>query len=192
MRFAAFFWLMSLVFYGNGQAETENPVQPAAVQKDDTSHSVKKAVIFSAIVPGAGQVYNHLVMPKGKKKAFWKVPLIYAGLGATGYYMIQNNSLQKSLKKEYRLREGSGFLETFDPKWSQYDDQGVIALYDQHLNRRDLFIIAFGAVYILQVVDAAVEAHFVNFDIGEDLSVSLHPTMMGMQQPGLKLAFKFH
>ena len=55
------------------------------IQKD-TTHSVRKASILSACVPGAGQVFNHLAMPKGKKKAFWKVPLIYAGLGVTTYF----------------------------------------------------------------------------------------------------------
>lgn len=190
MRFAVLFLLISIVFEGNCQVEATAKANPAPAI--DTTHSVKKATILSAVLPGAGQVYNHIAMPPGKKKAFWKVPLIYAGLGVTGYYMLQNNSLQKSLKKEYRLREGTNFTQVFDPKWSQYDAQGVLTLYDLHLNRRDLFIIAFGAVYVLQVVDAAVEAHFVNFDVGEDLSVSIHPTMMSLQNPGVKLTFKFH
>lgn len=189
MRFAVLFLLIFIVFQGNAQTTTADP--GAVPKQEDTTHSVKKAAIFSAVVPGAGQVYNHIAMPKGKKKAFWKVPLIYAGLGVTGYYMLQNNSLQKSLKAEYKLREQSDFTQVFDPKWSQYDEQGVLTLYEQHLNRRDLFIIAFGAVYILQVVDAAVEAHFVNFDVGEDLSVSVHPTMMSMRDPGVKISFKF-
>ena len=57
-------------------------------------HSVKKATIYSAVIPGAGQVYNHLAMRKGKKKAFWKVPLIYTGLAGTGYLVMQNNQLK--------------------------------------------------------------------------------------------------
>lgn len=187
MRFAVLFLLTCIVFQGKGQvAEATDSIPPM-----DTTHSVKKATILSAVVPGAGQVYNHLAMPKGKKKAFWKVPLIYAGLGATGYYMIQNNMLQKSLKTEYRMREQSGFTQTFNSRWSQYDEQGVLTLYETHLNRRDLFIIAFGAVYILQVVDAAVEAHFVNFDVSEDLSMSIQPTMMSLRDPGIKISFKF-
>jgi hypothetical protein len=157
----------------------------------DTTHSVKKAVIFSAVIPGAGQIYNHIAMPPKKKKAFWKVPLIYAGLGATGYLMLKNNSLQRSLKREYNLREATNFTQTFDTQWEQYDYQGVLNLYDQHLNRRDLFILAFGAVYIIQVVDAAVEAHFVSFDVSEDLTLNIHPTMMSLANPGLKLTLNF-
>lgn len=159
--------------------------------KSDTVHSVRKATLFSAVLPGSGQIYNHIAMPKGKKKAFWKVPLIYAGLGVTGYYMIHNNGLQKSLKTEYLQREKSNFTQIFNPKWEQYDEQGVAQLYEQHLNRRDLFILAFGVVYVLQVVDAAVEAHFVNFDISENLSLHISPTMLTNQNPGLRLSFNF-
>lgn len=158
----------------------------------DTTHSVRKAVLFSAVVPGAGQVYNHLAMPKGKKKAFWKVPLIYAGLGTTGYFLLQNNAQQRSLKNEYNLRSASGFTETFDPTWSQYDDEGVLQLYTLKQNRRDLFVIAFGVVYLFQLLDAAVEAHFVTFEVSENLALNISPTMLSMHNPGVRLSLKLH
>jgi hypothetical protein len=156
--------------------------------KDTTKHSVKKAVILSSVIPGSGQIYNHLAMPKGKKNAFWKLPIIYTGLGATFYTVLNNNRLQKELKKEYLVREAGNLgLE----KYSQYDNQGIVSLYYQHLNRRDLFIIAFGAVYLFQVLDAAVEAHFVTFDISEDLSLKINPKMLSTNQAGLSLSFNF-
>ena len=152
-------------------------------------HSVRKATIYSAVLPGMGQIYNHRAMPKGKKNAYWKVPLIYAGLGGTGYLMFKNSGLQRDLKAEYNNRIHGG---TPDPRWSNYDDNGVLTLYSLHLNRRDLFILAFGAVYLIQIIDAAVEAHFVTFDISEDLSMHIHPTMMDFRNPGLKMSFNFH
>lgn len=157
-------------------------------QERDTTHSVKKATILSAILPGAGQVYNHLAMPKGKRNAFWKVPLIYAGLGATGYYVLENNSLQRELKKEYKTRIAGGVgLE----KYQDYDLYGIEFLYNQKLNQRDLFIVAFGLVYLIQVVDATVEAHFVSFDISEDLSLKVHPKAFSYNQAGLGLTLSF-
>ncbi|MEZ4890585.1 MAG: DUF5683 domain-containing protein [Crocinitomicaceae bacterium] len=70
------------------------------VERDSTKqHSVKLAAILSAALPGAGQVYNHIAMPKGKKKAYWKVPLIYAGLGVTGYFAVKNHLEQKYSNK---------------------------------------------------------------------------------------------
>ncbi len=151
-------------------------------------HSVKKAVIYSSVLPGLGQIYNHNAMPKGKKKAFWKVPLIYSALGASGYFLISNELTKNELKTEYINRTESGIYST---KWSQYDDQGILTLYNQHLNYRDLSILAVAGVYILQVVDAGVEAHFVDFDISEDLSLSIRPTMITRQTAGLSLKLKF-
>lgn len=151
-------------------------------------HSPKKAVIYSAIVPGAGQIYNHIAMPKGKKKAYWKVPLIYAGIGATGYFLVTNQSTQKALKADYTNRINGGIP---DPRWQQYDDQGILTLYNQYLDWRDLSILGMGAVYLLQVVDAGIEAHFVEFDISEDLSLAIQPAYFGSNTAGISFNFKF-
>ena len=177
--------IVFLLFAFSGQAEDSIPSL-----KNDTVkvHSVKKAVILSAVIPGAGQIYNHTAMPKGKKKAFWKVPLIYAGLGATGYFLISNQQTQKELKQEYqsRLDTGSG-----SDKWSAYDDLGILTLYDQYLDWRDLSILGLAGVYLIQLVDAGVEAHFVNFDVSEDLSMSIEPTLMNNFTGGIKVKLKF-
>ena len=156
----------------------------------DTSyhHSVKLATIFSAVLPGAGQVYNHLAMPKGKKKAFWKIPIIYAGIGATGFFLLKNNSLKNDYKNEYKNRAAG--LEGKE-EYQAYDDQAILSLYDLHLRRRDLFIVGFSAAYILQILDATVEAHFVEFDISEDLSLKIEPTFITYKQAGIKLSLNF-
>jgi hypothetical protein len=180
--FLVAFCSISLIFC----AQTNEAL--SEVTEDTTKHSVKKAVIFSAVLPGAGQIYNHRAMPKGKKNAFWKVPIIYAGLGATGYVLLNNNRLQKELKNEYNTRAaGNVGLQ----KYEQYDNEGVISLYYQHLNRRDLFIIAFGAVYLFQILDAAVEAHFVTFDISEDLTLKIRPSLYTPNQAGLTFSLNF-
>ena len=159
-----------------------------AIENSKKIHSPKKAVLLSAILPGAGQVYNHSAMPKGKRKAFWKVPLIYAGLGASTYFFLKKQSLQKELKTEYQLRLDTGFGTE---KWNDYDDQGILALFDQELNRRDMSILLLGLVYIIQLVDAGVEAHFVSFDVSKDLSMAFEPTVLNSQNIGLKLTLNF-
>ena len=151
-------------------------------------HSPKKAVILSAIVPGAGQIYNHLAMPKGKKKAYWKVPLIYSGLGIAGYFLISNQVTQKDLKLDYTNRINGGIP---DPRWEVYDDQAILTLYNRHLDWRDLSILGMGAVYLFQLVDAGIEAHFVDFDISEDLSLQIDPAYFGNRTAGLSLSFNF-
>ena len=153
------------------------------------THSIRKAIILSTVLPGAGQVYNHIAMPKGRKKAFWKVPLIYAGVGTAGYFLVTNQKQQISLKKEYTYRQENGIPN--DPNWIAYDDYGVLTLYNQYLNWRDLSILAFGAVYLLQIADAGVEAHFVSFDVSEDLSLSIEPQLIQNQVPGIGLRLNF-
>lgn len=153
----------------------------------DTTHSVKKATIFSAILPGSGQVYNSTALPKGKRTAYWKVPLIYAGLGGTGYMLLKHNTEQKQLKTEYKAR-----LKGEEPSaYKEYDMEGLETLYNFHLNQRDLFILGFGFVYLMQVVDAAVEAHFVRFDISEDLTLKVSPSIEQAYYPGISISLNF-
>jgi hypothetical protein len=151
-------------------------------------HSVRKAVILSTFIPGSGQIYNHIAMPKGNKKAFWKVPLIYGGLGTASYFLISNQNMQKELKSEYQNRQDIGYLPT---KWINYDDAGILTLYNDYLKLRDLSILAFGAIYLFQVVDAGVEAHFVSFDVSEDLSLSIQPMLVGFNAPGFSMKLNF-
>ena len=158
------------------------------VQERDTIHSPRKAALYS-LIPGGGQIYNHMAMPKGKKKAFWKIPIIYAGLGATGYLAIQHHITQRNLKAEYLFR--SEFETPNLQEYSQYDDQGVLTLFEDARRSRDLMVFAFIAVYGLNVLDAHVEAHFVNFDISKDLSLSLKPRMHDFKTPGLALRLNF-
>lgn len=158
---------------------------------EDTSHSPRKAALFSALLPGAGQVYNHLAMPKGKKSAFWKVPIIYAGLGATGYFAIQNNIEQKRLKNEYTYRIDNGTPNPDNPDLFQYDNQGILTLFQGAERSRDLMIFAFIAVYALNILDAHVSAHFVNFDVSKDLTLNLSPSLQQLSSPGLTLTLNF-
>lgn len=153
------------------------------------THSPKKAILMSALLPGAGQVYNHLAMPKGQKRAYWKVPLIYAGLGASTYFLYSNQQKVTSLKKEYTNRmEGN----TTNPEWEMYDDQGVLSLFSQYQTSRDLSILGLVAVYLIQVADAGVEAHFVKFDVSKNLSMSFSPSVSNYGQPLLKTTLTFH
>jgi hypothetical protein len=63
-------------------------------------------------------------------------------------------------------------------------------LQDQYAGRRDLSILGIGLVYALQIVDANIEASFVNFDISKDLSMHIEPTYFGSNTYGLKFNFK--
>lgn len=179
------FCLFSFSCFSQGNDSLQAPVESNTKVKDTVKHhSIRTAILLSAGIPGAGQIYNHIAMPKGKRKAYWKVPLIYAGLGATSYFLITNQQTQKALKTEYKLR--SDGLQG-DERWSSYDDQGVLQLYEQHARWRDLSIVGVALVYLLQVTDAGVEAHFVNFDVSEDLTISVSPKILNFNTVGVGL-----
>lgn len=175
--------LFLIPFFSSGQDSLYNEVVDSV-----KPHSIRKAVIYSSVLPGLGQIYNHRAMPKGSKKAFWKVPLIYAGLGATGYFLVSNQLTQHELRVEYTNRIELGISSE---KWQNYDDQGVLTLFRQYQTFRDLSILAVSAVYLIQIVDAGVEAHFVDFDISEDLTIKASPVLMSNYTAGVNITLKF-
>lgn len=177
MKFIAVLFLVSTSFVFNAQ-KTDNV-------KDSIPHPYKKAMLYSACLPGAGQIYNTINSELGTKKAYWKVPLIYSALGTTGYFLIQNQKTQKSLKEEYAFRIQNGtFLSN---NWNQYDNQAILSLYRQYLNFRDLSILAVAAVYFIQIADAGVEAHFLKFDVSEKLTLKIDPTILQHKTTGIRL-----
>lgn len=159
-------------------------------QTDSTSkekHPYKKSMLFSAIIPGAGQIRNASLSQKKIKPAYWKVPLIYGSLGTAGYFIYQNHSAQNNVKTEYYNR-----LDGNPPaiEWSNYDNFGLIALQKQYLNNRDLFVLISLAIYGIQIIDAGVEAHFLKFDVSEDLSLRIQPFIL-QDKAGIGLNIKF-
>ncbi|MBM3164169.1 MAG: hypothetical protein FJZ80_01800 [Bacteroidetes bacterium] len=137
----------------------------------DSLYPYKKTALLSAMVPGLGQIYNSIHSTK-HQHAFWKVPLIYAGLGATTWLLIQNQLTVNSLKTEYNARQTGPPL---NPRWMDYDTYALLSLYEQFASLRDVSILGVGAVYLFQILDAAVEAHFLNFSISKDLSLNFTP-----------------
>lgn len=154
-------------------------------------HSPKKASRLSMLLPGAGQIYNSLAMPKGKKHAWWKVPIIYAGLGATAYFFVENQILQRDYKQEYINRVDLGMPPGQEfPEFETFDNTALIQLHEAHKSSRNTMAIGFLAVYGLNVLDALVEAHFVDFDVSEDLSLGIRPAVMPSNSFGLTLALR--
>ncbi len=176
------------------------------------THFTKRAAILSAVIPGAGQIYNEIgyrKIPQKKHRAWWKVPIIYGGLGACGYYFYQNNKFAYLTKKEFLFREeNNGAI--LDQRFANYPvDSGdtthrvfslingykvdgvTIPGFDKYANRRDLFLFGFVGVWALNVIEAYVDAHFVTFDVSEDLTMSFSPTIFANRQPGLSLTLDF-
>ncbi len=153
-------------------------------------HPSKKAMLYSALLPGAGQVYNHILLPRTSRRkwnVYWKVPLIYAAFGGSMYMLISNQLEIGAVKKEYRHRELGN-----DPiNYTNLDNQSLIQLHNQSQTQRDLFILTSLFVYVINILDASVEAHFINFDVSDDLSMQIYPTSQQGFRLGLGMSLRF-
>jgi len=156
---------------------------------DDTTtvlHSPKKAAIMSACLPGLGQVYN---------RKYWKLPVLYAGLGGAGYAIVFNNNYYQDFRKAYIARTDE-LPETTDD-YPRYSASNLLDLRNYYRHNLELSVIIITAVYILNIVDATVDAHLYDFDISDDLSLSFKPSMwnygpaMTSMAGGFTLSLKF-
>ena len=139
----------------------------------DASH-VSKATTLALICPGAGQVYN---------KSYWRVPIVVGGFATTIYCIDWNNRGYQRFKKAYRLLADYEANPGLYPGGSQdefggrYSSSFLKNLRNSYRRNRDLCIILTAGLYILQAVDAHVDAHLRDYDISKDLSVSLTPAI---------------
>ena len=135
---------------------------------------VNKATTLAMICPGAGQVYN---------QSYWRVPIVIGGFATTIYCIDWNNRGYQRFQKAYRLLSDYEKNPELYPNGSQdefggrYSSSFLKNLRNSYRRNRDLCIILTAGLYILQVVDAHVDAHLRDYDISKDLSVSLSPVI---------------
>ena len=133
---------------------------------------VKKATTLSFICPGAGQIYN---------KSYWRVPIVIGGLASTIYTIDWNNRGFKRFTTAYTLRADYEANPEKYPNGSPDEFRGNYSptflknLKDSYRRNRDLCILLTAGIYLLQVMDAHVDAHLQDFDISDDLSMNVEP-----------------
>ena len=145
------------------------------------SHSARKATIYSAIAPGLGQAYN---------KKYWKIPVVYVGFGAMIYLFERNNTKYNSFKTAL-IQRTNGDTDIYLKQIPT--TQGLIEYKDYYRRNRDLSVIGFALIYILNVVDANVDANLFYFDVSDDLSLQWSPIINPSYSyaTGVSLKFKF-
>ncbi len=132
--------------------KAQNTDSVMALQANSSVHSPHKATILSLIVPGAGQFYN---------RKYWKIPIVYGALAASGYYFVDFNNKVQSQNTYFKSLYAAGK----QPNVFEIDQR------DNDRVNRDVAGIAFVLVYVLQVVDATVDAHFFQFNIDQNLGL---------------------
>ena len=153
---------------------------------EDKEHSPGKATLYSAVLPGLGQIYN---------KHYWKVPVIYAGAGVITYFAVDNYKTAQKYKKEFISRDNGN-----EPRLLEgYSNEGILNLYNTHQKNFELLLIVGSITYLVNILDAYVFAHLFSFTINDDLSMQFSPKINYIPQsynipqftPGFQLNFYF-
>ncbi len=166
------------------EADTIQSAQEILEKEAPNAHSPRKATIYSAVLPGLGQVYN---------KKYWKVPVIYLGFGTIAYFINWNNDNYQLFRRGYfdlidDDPETQGYLEIEAVKRNNYDlnnpthfnnlRTALMRQKDYFRRNRDLLFIGMVGFYGLNIIDASVDAHFFDFDISDDLTLKWEPSLM--------------
>ena len=128
--------------------------------------SPSKAAFYSAILPGMGQIYN---------KKYWKAPIVWGILGGTTYLYIDNNSIYKRYRTAFKLRK-AGLQDEFtliDAAGNTtvlISEAGLESAQKQLRENRDLALLSSVLVYVLQIVEASVNAHLLQFNTDDNLT----------------------
>ena len=130
--------------------------------QQNPSDRIKKHTLLSATLPGLGQVYN---------KKHWKVPIIYASLGGTIYAYIYNNKKYQEYQSAYNADTDEN-PNTIN--YSGYSTSNLITLQNYYRDSRDLSGFFVFVIYLLNIIDASVDAHLTNYNVNDNLSLYLN------------------
>lgn len=150
-------------------AKEINPLAPA------------RAAFLSAIVPGLGQAYN---------KKYWKIPIVYGAIGTSVYFYVDNNKKYHRYRDAYKMR-----LAGKDDEFKgQYSDQTLINAQRTFQRNRDLSLLISFGLYALNIIDANVDAHLMQFNVNDNLSFrpEIYPNEINYKQNvGVTLNYSF-
>ena len=138
-----------------------------AVNYPGTASSVKKATTLSTICPGAGQIYN---------KSYWKVPIVLGGFATMAYIIDWNSRGYKRFKLAYELAT-DGNDETVDEFNGRYSAELLRNTRNNFRRSRDMAIIYTVALYVLNIVDAHVDAQLKDYDVSDNLAMTVEPAL---------------
>jgi len=169
------------------QPQTENQTETAETrEKKKFVPDPAKSWKYSAILPGLGQAYN---------RSYWKIPIIYAGLGAVVFVYNFNHTNYHKWRDAYIAKVDPNIPDEY-PEASEHQIKNLMNSYRRD---REYTILAGFVLYVFNILEAYVHAHLLNFDVGEDLSLKIEPNIqpfkgtggLASNTYGLKLTLNF-
>jgi hypothetical protein len=147
--------------------------------------SPSKAAFYSAIFPGGGQIYN---------KKYWKAPIVWAAMGTSAYYYINNSNEYDRYRTAFRLRKQGLKDEFIDTDGKTLISTAGLENAQKVLRKnRDLSLLTGILLYVLQIVEASVNAHLLQFDTTDNLSLKpmVYPDPLFIESPKVGLTLKY-
>ncbi|MBN8702385.1 MAG: hypothetical protein J0M08_04940 [Bacteroidetes bacterium] len=176
------FFTLALSFLNKGFAQDTTKVK----KNERTYIAPKKAAALSAALPGLGQIYN---------RKYWKLPIVYGAFAGLGYALYTTNNKYANYRDAYKARIDND-PETIDEYEKIYSADNLKSLHEYYHRYRDLSVVGLVVVYVLNIVDASVDAHLARFDVSDNLSMRIQPTTIytsynQLPAPGFRLTANF-
>jgi hypothetical protein len=161
---------------------TINDSSKVVLKKDSISFMTPKKIgLYSAILPGFGQFKN---------KQYWKIPIIYIGVGVAAYSLYSNKKEYDNFRTEYASLLSTGKRNVVKGLGG-YNESQLQEGMNYYQSNLDLTYVLTGVGYALQIIDAVVFAHLKGFDVSEDISIRWKPIATPQGGLGFGLAMTF-
>ncbi len=149
--------------------------------------SPAKAAMLSVTLPGLGQIYN---------RKYWKVPIIYAGYGAVFYFLEMNYKNYQMFRRNYIYSVDGNPNTQVEEDFKHYSTDVLRRAMNYYRRNLEITYIVAAALYILNILDASVDAHLMDFDVSEEISMRMSPAIervnnISQYGTGLKLTIRF-
>lgn len=169
--FQSIYILLICFLLGNIEVMAQKDQKVIFVAADTIENKINplgpsKAAFYSAILPGLGQAYN---------KKYWKMPIVYGALGVSIYAYVWNKNKYDGYRDAYkeRLILGTNSTDAYNGSNGVFfrPDQ-LITAQKFHQRNRDLSLLVTAAIYVLNIIDANVDAHLRQFNVNGKLTVT--------------------
>ena len=126
-----------------------------------------KVATWMGLFPGLGQIYN---------KKYWKLPIVYAGFGVLGYFGFSNRNYYIDYREAYNCKIELG-EDCENPLAQRYSADDLQSIRDYYRRNMELSFIFAGVWYILQILDATVDAHLYYWEVDDETTLSVQPVI---------------
>ncbi len=162
-------------------AEAMPLAKEASIKKLKFQPDPKRAGLYAALIPGMGQLYN---------RQYWKMPIVFATMGTTIYFVIKRNNEYQRYRKAYVSRIAFGTNST-DEFQGVLSTEGIKQYQDEAKQSMDMMVVYTLIGYAGQIMEAISAAHLRNFDISKDLSMQVRPLLTPINTFGVGLVVNF-